>query len=237
MKKRIIILLILALFTTGCTCEYNLKIENGEYQETVTLIGENNQEINLLDDKYSIPVDKEIYNHPGDPDTVPQTDGENYKYNFSGNKLTFTYDFNDNSYQNSSAVSNCYNTLTVGYHNDSTIISTSSNAICFSRYPTLNNIQVNVTIDGEVSSHNADSVNGNIYTWNLTRENADSKSINLIFKEKATGKEGANNPISEVKKTKKDYSMYILGGILLVLFLIGYRIYIKIKSDENNLDD
>ena len=37
MRKRIVILLLMLIITTGCTCEYNLKIENGTYKETVVL--------------------------------------------------------------------------------------------------------------------------------------------------------------------------------------------------------
>ncbi len=238
MKKRIIILLIIALFTTGCTCEYNLKLENGKYHEEIVLTGENSEEINQLNTKLTIPVDKDIYNHPGDYDSKPETNTETYKNKYSGNKLTLTYDFSSDNYYKSSAVSNCYNTLSVSNYNDSTIISTSSNEFCFSRYPTLNNIRVNITIDGVIISHNADSVSGNTYTWNLTRDDTSDKSINIIFKEKQTGNDiiENNDNKNQDEKEKKDYTMYIFAAVILTLLLIGYTIYLKIKKEENNMD-
>lgn len=234
MKKRIIIFLIAVLFTTGCTCEYNLKITNGEYQEEIKLTGTNSDEIDRLNTNFNIPVNEEEYNHPGDSSTTEQTDTEVYNYTFNNNTATFTYTFGMDDYQNSSAVSNCYNTLTVDDYNDSTIISTSQQVNCFNKYPTLSSIKVNVTIDGVVTSHNADSVNGNVYTWNLTRNNASKKGINIIFKEKDdTGTEVNNIPT----KKKRDYSMIILSGILLLVFLIGYAIFNKIKNNGDRMDD
>jgi hypothetical protein len=118
------------------------------------------------------------------------------------------------------------------------ILSTSKNAICFEQYPTLTNLIVNITIDGKVSSHNADRVNGNVYTWQINRNNASSKAINLVIDnlndEPTTSK--LNNNSSTNSTTKKDYTLYIFCGILLIVIVVIYIIFNKIKNNEKDND-
>ncbi len=237
MKKRINILLVLLLLT-GCTCEYDLKISKETYKEEIKLIASNTEENNQLNQKWIIPINREIYNHPGDSETPIPADTEIYKYTLSGNTLIFSYNFDGNQYQKSSAVANCYNTLTVTNYMNSMILSTSKNAICFEQYPTLTNLIVNITIDGKVSSHNADRVNGNVYTWQINRNNASSKAINLVIDnlndEPTTSK--LNNNSSTNSTTKKDYTLYIFCGILLIVIVVIYIIFNKIKNNEKDND-
>jgi hypothetical protein len=45
------------------------------------------------------------------------------------------------------------------------------------------NINVNIEIPFTVISHNADSVSGNIYTWNIKKDNS-LKNISITYKDK-----------------------------------------------------
>ena len=167
MKKRILVLIIILLLTTGCTCQYNLTIENNVYKEEVIIYGENSEEISNFNLKWQVPVDKDEYNRGGDPSTEIEVDGDIYNYNLSENSLKFNYDFTKSSIINSSAVSNCYNKLTITNYNETIIISTSQKATCYDKYPTLSNLRVNIKVDKPVISNNADSVSGNTYIWNI----------------------------------------------------------------------
>lgn len=239
MKKRINILLIMLLLTTGCTCEYNLRIDNDTYKEEVILKADNSEELSNFNNKWQISIDKNESNIGTDPSATEEpTSNGMYKYNLTGNNLVFTYTFPINQYTYSTAVSKCYNNLTTTNYNNSIIISTSSNAICFDNYPNLNNVIVNITVDRNVISNNADSVSGKTYTWNLNKSNANNKSIDLILdnsneESKTTDN---NNPNKNNTDNKRDYTMYIFSGMLLLSFLLGYLIFNKIKKEENNMD-
>lgn len=244
MKKNLYLLLILfLLFTTGCSCQYNLIIENDIYKEEIKLIGENNDEINSFNNDWKISIDKEEFNHPGDPESEPSITKGTYTYKLSGNTLTFTNDFTIDNYPNSSAVSACYRQLTVEKYNDSIIISSSPEIDCFNRYPPLNELTVNITVDTQVISNNADSVNNNTYTWNLTRNN-NKKAINIVLKNENNiiniptnnGNTISNNNIKPSNNIS-DYTLYIVLAIILVLFLLGYLIFNIIKNKEDVMDD
>lgn len=236
MKKSIFLIVFILLFTTGCTCEYNLTINDNNYREEVKIIASNSEEIALLNNDWSVSIDKEENDQPGDEGSSQIENTNQYNYSLSNNNLTFTYDFSRNKYEKSTAVSNCYNQLTVTDYLDDIIISTSNNAICFDKYPNLDSVTINITVDKEVKKNNADIINGNKYTWLLTKANHD-KGINLILDNSIN--KSNNNPTSNtiIEKEKKDYSLYIFYGILLLIVLISYLIYNYFKKNKDNKND
>lgn len=239
MKKRIFIMIIALLFATGCTCEYNLKIDGDTYKEQIKLVSTNQEEASLFNKDWEIPANKEQSNIGEDPSTTDLNINNIYKYNLLNNTLTFNYDFSQNKYQSSLAVAKCYNNLTVTNYENSIIISTPSKAICFDNYPSLDNVIVNITVDKKVISNNADSISGNVYTWKLNKNNASNKSINLVLNnsDAKPSSGSSNNDNNPNQKQKKDYTMYIFCGILLIVLLVGYLIFNKIKNKEDAMDD
>ena len=149
--------------------------------------------------------------------------GDSYNYNFNNNRLTFSNEFNRDNYQNSTAVSACYKTLSIANYNGNTIISTNNRAECFDAYPSLSSLTINIIVDKKVTSNNADKVNGNTYTWNINRNNK-NKGINLTFADKDNDKTTEEEAVEKNIVIKKDYTMYIFAGILLVIVLIIYLI-------------
>lgn len=243
MNKKIIIILILSLFMTGCSCQYNLAINNNTYKEEIKLIGENTEEITNLNNTWEIPIDKEEFNRPGDPDSKPSTSNGTYNYNLSNNTLTLSNDFNQNNYRNSSAVSVCYKQLTIQEYNESTIISTSNDVECFERYPTLKSIIINVTVDRPVKSNNADKVSNNTYTWNISKNS--KKAINLVLDNGSNSSVDNNSNVNNNQdkidnnqsNNSSDYTLYIFLIILLILLLIGYLIFDNMKHKSDKMND
>lgn len=234
MKKKLILLTNILLLT-GCTCEYNLAIEKNTYKEEIIINGTTKEEISNLNQEWTIPVNKEEYNIGGDESTVIDTNIDTYNYQLNNNSLKLNYDFTKNSIINSSAISVCYNKITVLDYNNSIIISTSPKTNCFNEYPDLTNLTVNITVDKKVTANNADSIKGNVYTWNFTKENASNKAINLTLESPKTD----SSPSSSSNKNneqKKDYTLYIFSAILLIVLLLGYFIYNIIKS-KSDMDD
>lgn len=238
--KKIIILVAILLITTGCTCEYNLKIENNKYSEEVVITANTTSERNNFNNTWTVPIDKDIYNIGLDTENDGTVEGHTYNSRISGNSLIFSYDFSRGEFANSTAASNCYKTFTISSSRGNTIISTSKEFTCFDDYPSLNSATINITVDGQVISNNADSKVGNKYTWNINKNNAKNKSIDLVIK-------GASNTQTEVAttsapngngtniETKKDYSMFIFVGIILLVILIGYAIFTKMKNKEEKI--
>ena len=236
MKKRILIILIL-LLTTGCTCEYNLTIDGNIYKEEITILGETSDEISSFDNEWKIPIDKEEYEIVTGSDVEYIPEGDIYKYNLFSNQLKFNYDFSINNYNESTAVYNCYNKLTILNYNNSLIISTSPKANCFDKYPSLNSLKVTINVDRKVISNNADNVSGNTYTWNITKDNANNKSINITLDN--SDEEVIDNPSSPQNSTtenKNDYTLYIFLIVIVLIVFLGYKWFLKFKEKNNNID-
>ena len=113
MKKRILIVLMILLLTTGCTCEYNLTIDENTYKEEIILYGENSQEISQFNKEWKIPFNKEEYDLIVGADTEYLVEDNIYQYNISSNKIAFSHNFSQFDYNQSTAVSNCYKKLTL----------------------------------------------------------------------------------------------------------------------------
>lgn len=244
MKKRILMLIPILLLTTGCTCEYNLTIENDTYKEQITIIGSTPDEISSFNNKWQIPINKEEYNNINlEPDSNGGFTGEIYNYNLSSNRLTFSYNFNKIQYINSTAVSNCYDMLTITNSNNRTVISTSSNTKCFENHPPLTNIKINIKVDKPVISNNADRINGNTYTWNIDKSNANEKSINLIIgnqNNEIIENNNSNDSNINIKENNKNpfdkYILYIFLAILALIIYFGYKWFINMKDKNNDID-
>ena len=240
MKRRIVILIILILFTTGCSCEYNLTIDGYKFKEEIKIKGETKEEIEMLDNEYVFPTDKDEY--IGSDSSITESNIDIYKYNISNDILTFNYDFNLNNYSKSTAVSRCYRALNVSrYNGNSIVISTNNKNNCYENYPKLTDLTINITVDREVISSDADEINGNVYTWYVTKENANNKSINLMLKD-----ENKVIPNTESKRPSSSSNKQVLGGytgiyifciILAIIFICGYFLFNKIQKINNELDD
>ena len=247
MKKRIFIISILLLFTTGCTCEYNLTINDDVYKEEISIMGETEYEVKEFNKVWHIPVDKEEYSIGLDSDAVNEFVDKVYEYHLSGNTLKLSHDFDSNdSYSNSSAVFNCFDMLNVVKYGNNTLISSSSHATCFERNPYLDSVKVTVKVDRPVTSSNADYVSGNTYSWNINKTNASTKSINMSLDNSTTKDDSSNIGPGTTTTTKasiipnnsgRDYTMYIFYAILLAIFLIAFFIFNKMKNKGNKMDD
>ena len=94
-------------------------------------------------------------------------------------------------------------------------------------------------MDRPVISHNADSVKGKIYTWNITKDNYEEKAINLVLDDSNNTKpSSSSSQTSDIKpkEKKKDYTLYIFSAILLVIMLGVYMVFNKIKNNQDKMD-
>ena len=229
---------MILLLTTGCTCEYNLIIDGNNYKEEVIITAETSDEISSFNQKWEIPIDKDEYEKISGFDNETEVDSKIYKYKLSSNKLIFNNDFYLGNISKSTAVYNCYNKLTISNYNNTTIISTSPKANCYDKHPPLTRVKGNKKVDRDVISNNADSVNGNTYTWIITRENAESKAINMIVDNSDEENDLPSSSINKNNTTSKknDYTIYIFLIVIVLIILIGYKWFKNFKERNNNID-
>ena len=96
-------------------------------------------------------------------------------------------------------------------------------------YNTIDSYVVNIEIDKKVISHNADSVKGNVYTWNINKNNAADKIISIQFKNDLLD-------LKSEKEEKKDFNymiIFIIFGLITLVLIIILGL-IKSISNKNN---
>lgn len=244
MKNKFLVLMIL-LLTTGCTCEYSLTINGNDYKENIVLIGESSNEISSFNNKWVIPVDKDEYKMLSESDSECSDYNRIYNYDLSNNKLKFNYDFSKSNFNMSTAVSSCYDRITVDDYNLSTIISTSIKNNCFDKYPPLSSIKVSIVVDRDVISSNADVIDGKTYIWNITKNNANNKVINLVLNNNSqldsndidnSIDNNINKDNSKINSFLDNYGLYILLVIIVIIIYFGYNWFMEFKERNNKID-
>lgn len=239
--KKILFLLIICFLLTGCSVTYDLKIDNDNLNENISVIipKENlNKEFNILtiDEiftniyKYptSLRYDDDM---PGDSEYEKPLYGEykieKYSQNDNQDKeLIANGNFSFNDYQYSNAVNTCYDTIVVKHNSSQSSFYTSSFAKCFDMYPLLEKITVNIELNNQVIRSNSDRIIDKVYTWNIDRTNYKDKTIELVFNSDSIVED--NNTSNQSFKIL----IYIILAVLL-LFLIIF-LHVKIKSKNAN---
>ena len=195
MKKKLLLLIII-LFLTGCDATYYAEIKNGKVYESTNFYVSN------LD---SVENNADLFENPNGPSKSADELVEDYYnqdylayYNRSssnqyykkekisyedrnGVRLSYTYSLKD--YQDSSLLHYCFDTVSVENQKGFYTIDLKDSEKCFTQdvYQLLDSVNIQI-VSNEVIEHNADSVNGSIYTWVLTKDNPNQE---IHFKIKA----------------------------------------------------
>ncbi|MDD6094082.1 MAG: hypothetical protein PUB90_05820 [bacterium] len=244
-KKKLILAMLIALCTTGCTVDYNLVIEDNKIKETTTF----HQDSSDTDTKsymysqyleeYPIYIDEEyLYYDPN-----KKVEGNTY-YDKSitddsnGYNATYKAEFKIKEYNRSRLFNDVFVNHSSGYDKKEGCYYIIADDIkTFRQDNTVTNINVSINLVGyKVIESNQDSVNNNTYTWYFDKDN--QKSIILKYKNDNGDPEinqTDNKNVSNKKESK--YTMYIFYGIIVLVILIGYLIFRKMKksNDINNI--
>ena len=105
--------IMILLLATGCSANYDIEITDNGYSEKIILIAADNTEVANFNNNWQIPVDRNEYNIGFDSDAEYTPENGIYNTNLTGDALTFTNHFSKYAYADSTAVSICYNKLTV----------------------------------------------------------------------------------------------------------------------------
>ena len=90
----------------------------------------------------------------------------------------------------------------------------------------VNTAQIRLEIPFKVTDKNCHSVEGNTYIWNFDEDSKD-REIRISFDKTKVVK----------AKIKRDYSILIIVGALIVLAIIGYLLYNRIGKRSKEVND
>ena len=222
--KKILILLILMISLTGCEAVYNLDINSNTFTEELILTtndksSKSQKTVNVAL-KSKIPVDDNYYK----PEVNFKQNNLKY-YQISkidtDNELGARYKANltKEEYLTSTLVKEHFPNFKLNETGNIISLNLGKKENIFDNYPDLDKLTINITINNKVTKHNADGVNNNIYTWNLTKDNYNKKEIYLNYNK--------NEKHSETEEEKFSYNIiFIIIGIII----ISFTTYIAIKT-------
>lgn len=248
MVKKIILIILTTLLLCGCEAKYTLYINSNEIKDELSLKG--NGKIQSYED---IPTESELQNtikvsniivdkRKKDNSEYTDIDQNLYKnlevYNKDFKKLDEGYYELDFNYQFKTISEYKYSELTelLGdqnfYENNEntlTINSSCNNWYVFKRYTQLDIIYFKIVTDYKVIQNNADTVNGNEYTWVIRKDNYGIKEI--IIKLDQTKKITDNQRLSssESNKVINKVLIAIVGIVVLGAIIIGIKV---LKSNK-----
>lgn len=234
MKFKYIILCFIFLFVcSGCSIEYNLDIDQSlNLNESITFEADNSDDVKKIQDyEKFLPIS--IY---ADDSSVFESKKDDVDYydiskeeDFS--KISFDYSYNIDKFNDNVFARSCYQYITVmnSYdkeeQRDELLLSTSKKFLCFDNQEALDSVTIKIHTKRDVYSNNADIVDGNNYIWNITRDDKDNASIQMVV---------SSTPI---QKTLSFWERNLLFFIAVGVFLIGGLIYIILKKRSDKVDE
>ncbi len=241
MKKKILLLLLLLLsilLLSGCTVNYDLKITEDDFQEqSVISVDTNKNEIyqdqtlpTVLDNLKPMAVYANSNSTSAKRYNLTRTENNNIK------NLNIANTFSLSDFYRSAAVNQCFKELNIQTEDNYVLIRTNRKCEAFDNYPLLENITINIETDMEVIVSNADKVDGNVYTWNITRENYMDKAVRLSYSLPRVTTENKDDHIFEEKPEstttredakKRQYNVIFLISLVFLGLIIGLAIKAK----------
>lgn len=243
MLKKFIFPILCLLFLCGCEATYNLDVSDG-FLETTTINATNVNEYSLLEGyPRNIPA---YYTDSFNPeDTEVYDDVSYYNVSYVGEGvLNYTYKFED-KYNLSTIVKESMTKVNIT--SDRTVrIHATGDFDCFNIYPALEKLTVNIKVPYEMVYNNADSINGDIYTWIINKDNPSgtidieyenpdyvseiykdiNKDDNNSSSKEDNEKKSSNKKSSANSKKNNNTFVLVLSGLFFVA-LFGIIIFIN----------
>ena len=230
MKKKILTLILLIFMISGCSVEVNIDISDNKIKESNDITIYQNaiytKEILRTSFRDYIP----IYASNLIVDTVPDqpfSDVLYYNKNTTdlgnGYRFNYSYDFDIDKYGDARTIKDGFRDYSYSYRNDIISLSTDSEGlIYFNDYPLLEEVTVNIETDYLGEENNADSVNGNTYTWVFNKDS--KKSIDIVID---TSKSG--DRVLGIVNVSTLVTIGVVIGIILIILVL-----LLIRNRKNN---
>ncbi len=219
--KKVIFLSMVLFMLSGCTIKYDLDlttpnaaIENLEILETDL----NNEYFNTIKN-YTGNI-RAIYSDQ-DSDSYEKDPNLEY-YNVTNNSddskanLIISYPFTTEEFTNSNIINTCYDNVTFYNTNDKIDIRTSNEFLCFEKYISAGEVEVNIKTNQKILNNNADNITDNVYTWKINRSNAYQKPIILSNIENSTQEETKE----ENTQLNLIIILSVIGAFIIVIIMV-----------------
>ena len=250
MMKKIISLLMLVFLLCGCTAKVDINIDRRNIDETITITDFANEtytkEQVLAKYRKYMPVDKSTVIVDTEPDER-KSRVDYYKRSVTdlgnGYNILYNYNYDYDEYFNAKSLNTAFKSSFINYNRDEntiTISTDSSGTTLFDQYKDLENLQINISSSYEVKESNADSVNGKVSTWNLSRGSNKKIYIQyntaLVQKEETEEKEEEEEVVPPTEKEEEEKETIPLGVALLLVLAgtLGFIVIVIIVSKFDN---
>ena len=231
MKKRFLFIICFLLLLTGCDVNYSVTINEDEtFDEEVTMsflktASDGNNMTIAEDDKTPISINSN------------EDKFYNSKIIDKGNTydMVYTYKHDMNSIKRGYFIANCFPEMSITDNENEIIINSGDGFACFIGDDGLraDSMKININTKLKVIENNADSVNGDTYTWIINENNYLGKEI--YFKVERNNKSGGLTTLKE-NIIKEDGASSLTIVIVLSIMIIGGLIYlfVRYKKNKNN---
>ena len=217
MKKKLLIFLCIMFLITGCSVNYDLTIDNDSFSEDI--------DVNLVSERF---IGDEYCNIP----SVVSSTTEKYDCNITNSginyniKYNYTYDLN--SVNNGFFINRCYSDVDIQDTGEKLLLSTGGyfDCIYMEDIGKVDNVNINIKTDLEVLNNNADSINGNVYTWVINETNYENKPINMELKKSV-------NIEKVIEENDNSFTLIFVITFILIVILVIYLV-IRFKAKKNN---
>lgn len=213
MKKKILVLIGLVMLTTGCNATINVNIDKDSVNQKYII---NMDSSELSNGTVYKTIEQNLLDKEFDSEVLSYFTINN---NINSNPLKGSKSYELASYTWDTLIARCYDNQSIIYENNVLKIN-ASGFNCYDKYSVLNNVNLNVTTNYKVLNNNADKVDGNTYTWNITKNNVSNINMEIDFNNKE-----ANNK-----------TILIVLGVTCSLIVISYFSYsiFKYKLVKND---
>lgn len=219
LKKSFCLLLLCFIFLVGCDAKLDIEIKDNDVITTNSFIIDKS----LVNDSIYYTMDNIAGKY------FPSADfliGEDTKEFYDGDKAVYQkkQKFSLGTFNNSNIFSFCYDAHNVIVEDDYIQISTNDKFKCYDYYSELDSFDIVLKTNHKLIESNADEVNGYVYKWHITKDNASSKAIYIkLYRDKFVF-----NYENEVVKTA-----LIIASIVLIIGAIVFIIVRKVKKAGN----
>lgn len=228
MKKKCLIVLFVAIFClTGCDVTYNLTITEDNMTESVSFLNDDTEENQDILDQY-LSTDYTAYYDMDSRETHKYEKSELNHDKKIGMNLAYTY--NDDNLQKSSLLSQCYYVKSITKTEDMIVITTDGYTRCMYRDGTkrFDKLTINITTELEVTENNADSVDGNTYTWVINEGNYQNHPITMKMNLPDENEQEGNSILTTI---------IIIVVLILAIGGIGVLVYFYLKRKHQKSNE
>lgn len=217
MLKKILMIVVLIILTTGCNFRYEIDITNNKVTEKRTFLI-NNNEVENNDVKETIRKKISKYSINDDMMIAPSTKIIKEE-TMSGYQTIMSSNLSE--YKNSDILSACYTSYNVISENSKIYLTTGRQFTCFKDFNELQEVEIILSTNHKVLEHNADEVKGSKYIWYINKQNSQNKPINIELEQKSEKKEPKEN--EKLKKIKIVFITIVAIFPIIVIIMLAIR--------------